>query len=386
MKNKLLAILIATLVLGGSAVAIFAVMQPSAEDILVQAIETSEAITDGHAIIELNATLPDEEISATAEIWGKLNVGPNGEPAVRIELLSASKEEAGGTVFVADGTQFWLWNPTANTVIVGTAADVAAMMEERMAEFDGMGEFDHEFDKESADEMEHPETPEDAVAKLLEYFTVEKAGSANIDGTAVSQLRLIPIAEQMPDEFRLTGGLLDIWLRSADSAPVAIEFSGNAAVAGKATATSLEINQGVDDSLFTFTIPAGAELINVKDIEMPDKAEMELADPEELGLLVPTQLPDGATLLDTMSMAGTAVQQYSLPDGNKFTVAQGTPNAAYTPDDVGETVTVRGIEAILFADGEDSRTLLTWTENETQFWVGGDLTPEQAVAIADSLE
>jgi len=30
--------------------------------------------------------------------------------------------------------------------------------------------------------------------------------------------------------------------------------------------------------------------------------------------------------------------------------------------------------------------LLTWTENDTQFWVGGDLTPEQAIIIADSLQ
>lgn len=386
MRNKLLAILIAFLVLGGTAVAIFAFIQPSAQEILVQSLETSQAITDGHAIVEVTASLPDEEVSGTAEIWGKLNAGPNGEPAVRIEVLSASKEEVGGTVFVADGTQFWLWNPTANKVLTGTAEDVAAKVEEAIARYGDEYDFDHDFDKGDHEEMDHPETSEEAVAKLLEYFTAEKAGTEDVNGTAAYHLRLIPIADKMPDEFRATGGLLDVWFRTEDSAPLAIELTGNSFVAGKATATQLEINQGVDDSVFTFTIPEGAEVVNVRDLELPEKPEVELVDPVEQGLLVPTDLPEGATLLETVNMAGTAVQQYSLPDGNSFTVAQGAPNDIFNPTGDSEAVTVNGVDATLFSDDDAARTLLTWTVGDTQFWVAGDVTPEQAVAIAESLE
>ncbi len=386
MKNKLLAILVAVLVLGGTAVAIFAFIQPSAEDILVQSLETSKAITDGHAIVEVTASLPDEEVSGTAEIWGKLNVGPNGEPAVRIEVLSASKEELGGTVFVADGNEFWVWNPTANKVLTGTAEDVAAKVEEAMTKYGDEFDFDHDFDKGDHEEMDHPETSEEAVAKLQEYFDIEKVGTEDVAETAAYHVRFIPIAEKMPDEFRATGGLFDGWFRTEDSAPLSIEFSGNSAVAGKATATQLEINQGVDDSVFTFTIPEGAEVVNVRDLELPEKPEAELVDPVAEGLLVPTDLPDGATLLETVNMAGTAVQHYSLPDGQSFTVAQGAPNDIFNPDGESEAVTVNGVDAFLFSDDGGTRTLLTWRVGDTQFWVAGDVTPEQALAVAESMK
>ncbi len=389
MKNKLLAILIAVLVLAGSTAAIFAVMQPSAEDILVQSLETTQAITDGHAIIDVNASLPDEEVSGTAEIWAKLNAGPNGEPAVRIEVLAASKAEAGGTVFVADGNTFWLWNPTANTVLTGTAEDIAVLAEEAMAKYEGdFEEFDHEFDKGEYEELadaDHPKTSEEAVAKLLEYVDVDKIGTENVDGTSAYHIRFIPKPEQMPDEFRATGGLLEGWFRTEDSAPLAIELVGNSFVEGKASASSLEINQGIDDSVFTFDIPEGAEVINVRDIDLPEKPEVEAVDPDEAGLLVPNSLPEGATLLETVSMAGTAVQQYSLPEGKGFTVSQGAPTDTFTPDKDGETVMINGVEATLFADEDGARTLLTWVANGTQIWIGGDVTPEQAVAIAESL-
>ena len=390
MKNKLFALIIAGVILAGSAVAIFAVMQPSAEDILIQSLDTTQAITDGHAVIEVNASMPDEEVSGTAEIWAKLNAGPNGEPAVRVEVLAASKAEAGGTVFVADGTQFWLWNPTANTVLTGTADDIAVLAEEAMAEYEGeFDAFGDEFDKgeyEDYEDMDHPETSEEAVAKLLEYFTADKVGTEDVAGVAAHHIRLIPIPEQMPDEFRATGGLLDLWFRAEDSAPLAIELSGNSFVEGKATASSVEINQGIDASVFTFDIPEGAEVINVRDLELPEKPEVEAVDPDEAGLLVPATLPEGATLLETVSMAGTAVQQYSLPEGKGFTVSQGAPTDTFTPDKDGETVTINGIEATLFADEDGARTLLTWVAGDTQIWIGGDVTPEQAVAIAESLE
>jgi hypothetical protein len=39
-----------------------------------------------------------------------LNVGPNGEPAFRLTVLSASEPRLAGLTAVSDGVQFWLYN------------------------------------------------------------------------------------------------------------------------------------------------------------------------------------------------------------------------------------------------------------------------------------
>ncbi len=49
-------------------------------------------------------------------------------------------------------------------------------------------------------------------------------------------------------------------------------------------------------------------------------------------------------------------------------------------------MTVRGVEGTLFSNDESSRSLLVWQEGELSFMVGGDVSPEQATAIAESLQ
>jgi len=382
-RTKIVAALLAVGILAVTTVALLAFIQPGAEDILTGALTTTQEITDGHAIVEFVGNMPDKDVSGTAEVWGKLNVGPNGEPAMRIEVLSASQPDMGGTVFVADGVQFWLWNPAKNTVLTGTLAELKEKMAERAADYDSEYDFDHEGQAADAD---HPETAEEAVAKLTEYFTVEKVGTEDVAGTPANKLRLIPIAEQMPEQIRAAGGLFYAWFRASDNAPLALEYTGSALGGGQATAVQLDLNQGVDDGQFSFIIPAGAEVINIADLEPPQAETLGEAEAAALGLLVPASLPEGASLLETVDMMGTAVQRYSLPDGQSFTIAQGAPNERFAPDGDSQTMTVRGVSATLYSDEANARTLLTWTEGETQFWIGGDLTPDEALALAESLE
>ncbi|MCA9917611.1 MAG: hypothetical protein KC445_06630, partial [Anaerolineales bacterium] len=77
-RKRLLSILLALVVLAGTAVAIGAFVIPTAEDLLVQSLETSQTITDGHAIIEVSVDIPDNAMSGTVEAWGRLDAGPNG--------------------------------------------------------------------------------------------------------------------------------------------------------------------------------------------------------------------------------------------------------------------------------------------------------------------
>ena len=390
-RRRFLSIFLALVVLAGTAVAIGAFVIPTAEDLLVQALETSQTITDGHAIVEVALDVPEQSMSGTVEAWGRLNVGPNGEPAFRVEVLTADEADLIGTVAVSDGSQFWLWNPTENTVLTGQFEALYARLAAEMVgaeEFAGQ-EFDRNFEGEhNFDEAAVPETPEEAVAKLMEYFTAERAGSDVVGDTAVNTVRLIPISEQMPEEVRAAGGLLNIWLRDGDSAPVGIEYVGSALGAGTARATFLELNQGVDDAVFTFTIPEGALVIDAAELELPDKNAFEEASAAEpdFALLAPTHLPAEATLRETTNVRGAIVERYSLPNGRSFTIAQGRTAVNLAPEEVGESVTVRNVAGTLYEDAENGRTLLNWTDGDIQYWIGGDLTSDEALAIAESLQ
>ena len=69
-------------------------------------------------------------------------------------------------------------------------------------------------------------------------------------------------------------------------------------------------------------------------------------------------------------------------------MAQGPPTDAFDMAPANaqmESVEVQGTAATLYSDAEKGRTLLTWSADGVQFWIGGDITPEQAVAVANSL-
>jgi outer membrane lipoprotein-sorting protein len=362
-----------------------AMIIPSAEELLTQSLETLETITNGHAVIEATVQLPDETFSGSVELWGKLDVGPNGEPAFAAKILTASKDGLVGITAVTDGFQFWLYDPGRNTVVIGQGADIGTLLAEKVAEYSGewdqLGNFD-------PDSMDHPETPAEAVTKLLEYFTAERDGQEEMAGSDAYRLQLIPIPDQMPDEIRVVGGFINLWLRSSDRLPLSIEYAQGAIGYGKIEATMAEINADMDESVFTFVIPDGAEVIEATELLAMLEAQEHTVEAVDFEPLTATDLPEAAVASEIRQLGGASIQHYSLPDGQSFTVAQGAGLPVDPPAEATstETVQVRGVEGVLFANDDNSRTLLAWSEGDMSFIIGGDLSPEQALAIAESLQ
>ena len=396
-NRRRLSLLVALVVLVGTSIAVAAFMIPSAEELLVLAMETSETITDGHAIAEFEVDTPEQDGTGTMEVWGKLDVGPNGEPGMRMEVLDASEPEMVGITAVTDGTQFWLYNPTENKVLTATFEEMMARAEEESEAIEENGDFDHESYKDDFDfegfpedfdpeSFEKPETPEEAVAMMLEYFTADRTGNADIGDSSAYTVRLVPIPEMMPDEVRAAGGFLNVWIRRNDTAFLGVEYAEGSLGYAKAVATTLELNDGIDNALFTFEIPEGAEVVNAAEMEFPEYEEFAPL-PEDYTALTPAELPAGAALDEELSIRGAVVQRYEFDNGGSFSVAQGPASAAPNSfgGDAGESVTIRGVEGVVFADAENGRSLLTWVENDVTFWIGGDLSSEQALAIAESL-
>ena len=374
---------------------------PDADELLARSIETLETIQDGHAVIEVTADIPADlleqmgndlpldSLNGTFEVWAKRGAGPNGEPAVRLEVLAAAQPELVGLTAVSDGTQFWLYDPGRNVVVVGQAEDMMAILAQRMAEHEGEWAGDEsrrdEFDPETAD---IPETPEAAVAKFLEYFTAERTGSDSLAGSDAYRLRLVPIPEQMPEEVRLAGGFVNVWLRTSDQLPVGVEYAEGSAGYGKIVATVAEINTGLDDAVFTFAIPEGAEIVQATELLAAMEAMHEASQGAEIEALIPTAVPDGAVAQEPAQVAGAVLQRFTLPEGKSFFVTQGKGFPIDAPEDATSTeaVTVRGVEGTLFTNDEGTRSLLTWQEGETTFLIGGDVSAEQALVIAESLQ
>ena len=357
-------------------------VRASADDMLYQSARLLSAATDGHAVLTFELNTPEQSGRGAVELWGMWNAGPNGELAFRLEVLESSLGKGAGMVAVSDGIQFWLWNPEENTVYTGTADEMSAKLAAHAGAFEG--EFaPGDFDPADYPEIDMPQTPEEAVDRMLEYFKAERAGTENVADTAANKLRLLPIAEKMPEALRANGGLLNFWLRASDAAPLGFEYTGGAVGYAKVMATRLDLNQGIDPATFTFSIPEGAEVVNVAELAPEPRALDEAAAASPL--LAPAALPDGARLLDVVEVRGAIVQRYVTADGGRFTIAQGPAGAADVPAEGATAVTVRGVEGLLFVEESGARVLLTWTAGDASYWIGGDLTSDAALAIAASL-
>lgn len=391
MKKQLRTVVIVLLavLLLATAGLVAATVIPSAEDLLISSAETLETVTSGSAEFSFLAQLPERTISGSFEAWGKLNAGPNGEPAVRLVVLTADESEHVGVTLISDGNQFWLYNPHLNTVVLGQAEELAPLLAERLAEYQTQyGDFwdlGVEFDPDSGD---HPQTPAEAVAELLQFFTAERNGSGQVGQYVADIVRLVPIAYQMPEEVRLAGGFVNLWLRSDDQLPLAAEYAESSLGYVKIEATGVEINQEIDDGTFTFDIPADATVLQATDLLAQLGPPSQSVDAAEAGALTPTELPAGASQVGSEQIAGTIVQSFTLPDGKSFVIAQGPEVPQDVPSEAAssEMVIVRGVEGTLHVNSDATRSLLIWQEEGDFFLIGGDLGPEQALAVAESLQ
>ena len=400
-RNRLFIALLALFLLAGSGMTLAAMVIPNAQTLLTQSLESLTDIGEGHLVAEFELDSLQQTASGSLEAWGKLNAGPDGEPAFRITILTASEPGLAGLTAVSDGSQFWLYHPAENKVVTGNWAD----LKEQAAAY--AADHDHDWDshdwdnREWADrwddweggfapdfeidweEIEFPETTEEAVAMLLDYFDASRTGTADIGDSRAHVIRLVPIADQMPAEIRAAGGYLNVWVRTSDSAPLGLEYEQGVPGSFRLAATTLSLNEALPDDIFTFVVPDGVKVIPFNELEMPDR-EKATAEFEPLTL---TTLPEGTVELETAVVRGATVTRYQL-DGAEFYLAQGPATAAADlfGGERGEALTVRDQAATLYQENEGDRLLLTWRENGVTLWLGGQLSLEQALALADALE
>jgi outer membrane lipoprotein-sorting protein len=366
----------------------FILMQPTAEEILTQTIDSMESIDSAHAIVDLRVDTPEKDASATVEVWGRQ--ADEGPGAFRMQVLDTSEIKAVDALVVSDGETVWVHSPQEEKVFVGTVEEAKIMLADMKSEYGDFykGDLDKsDFDKGEFDksDYEKPESSEQAVQKLLEYFTLNKLGTEEIDNQPAHLLELVPIPDQMPTEYAAVGGLFHLWIDQARNVPLALEYTGGSFGEASITFSDLDLNPELSDTLFTFEIPPDVELVSFADLTPQSLSLEEAAAAAEFEFLTPDETPQGATLVDVLDVRGTIVQRFTLPDGGSFTVAQGITDEVAKPPSESQIVEVRGVEGTLYVSEDGDKVLLSWSEGDLFYYIAGDLTPDQALTIAESL-
>lgn len=383
-RNKNLWIIVGGVLFIAVLISGFALMQPSAQDMLVNTLESAKTITDGHAIVAFEVDSLEKDASGKVEVWAyREEEKPGG---FRMEVLESSEAKAQGAVIVSDGETLWAYSPSENKVFVGTPEEARALMEENDFFAGRFGEMPQHLEGE----QEHPENAQEAVQQLEEYFNIGKSGTQTIAGETANQLKLEPIPDQMPAEYIAVGGFINLWISQENNLPLAFEFTGSSIGEVSITVLEYEINSGVDNALFTFTVPESAELVTFADLEPQSLTLAEAGELAEFQFLTPTETPTGATLVDILEVRGALVQRYTLLEGGSFTIAQGLIDQDFdqsgSPSSESQPIEVRGTTGYLLEAEDGSQVLLTWTEGSLFYSVAGDLSAEQALGVAESLQ
>jgi outer membrane lipoprotein-sorting protein len=340
-----------------------------------------DATQDLHATVALDFTTNEKSGNMLVEGWIEKTgeTDEEGKPVynMRAEVLEASEAEIEGSLLVSNGETFWAYNPEENTVLTGNKADMP--------------------ERPETDPAGATEAFQDMLERGLDAFEIEVVAEEEIAGQPTWKLELTPTTDT--EEQLQLDGLIDItmWVSQDEefALPLKMAVDGSDMGSGTLEVRSFELNSGLDDDLFTFDIPEGAEVVDAAELAeqmRPRTMTLDEAAAEvDFPLLSPTVLPGDAALVEVQVLGGETVIQNYVGSGVTFSVVQSS-------DDVGaereppigsevEQVTVRGQEAMLVTgNGAQQGSLLRWEEDGVRLVVAGTLSAEDALSVAESLE
>lgn len=343
--------------------------QPSAEEIVRRAQAAIENNQQGHSIVEAEINAQGERFHLVGEGW------MDGE-ARRATVLEASVPELVGTLMVTDGTTGWLYHPEADKVLTGNRAQIEAYLADS-----AQGEMPSQsLDINSLSEM---------VDELLRISDETLVGSESIAGLDAWHLSLVPNAEA-PAELSAAGGTVELWISKEYDLPLQLTYTGGALGEGRVTVREYDPKAALDAALFTFTPPAGVEVVEVATL-LPEK--MTLAEARQqapFALLSTPQDSAEAALVRVGRLGSNYVQHFEGTLGN-WSLTQGTERPASTGEGRsglpnGSFVTVRGQPGFLISDAERGSTMLAWQEKGITIVLSGNFSREVALKLAESLQ
>ena len=332
---------------------------PTAEEIVTKMKEVQASAEDAHAVVEFGVRAQAIEMTFTVEMWEK---NPN---KFRLEVLEDSEAEFAGVVSVTDGNQVWMYHPGENEVVTGQ-----------------VGEFGVD---EPLDPRQVIEEMQEMIDQVLDHSDVELDGEEDLDGVPTYRLVFTPKEGEesnLPVPLR---GDATLWVEQDRWVALQARFEGGSLGEGWMRVRSYEFDAGVPDERFQFEVPEDAIIRTVEDVQPTPMTLDEALAEAAFSLRVPSYVPEGTTLIDVFKADGAYVFRYDH-SAVSFTIVQGTSEiAGQFPAGETSEVPVQGEIGSLVTDGL-GHAFLSWTEDEVTTMIAGQVSQEEILKIANSLQ
>ena len=351
---------------------------PTADEIVDRMEAARAATNDAHAVVAINFSSPDQTGTIVVEGWMQKTgaSGPDGQPIsrVRAEVLEASQAGMAGTLLVSDGTTFWLYNPSENTVVTGEAGKLK--------------------DATAGSPIGAATALTDIVSQGLGAVELEVLGTEQIAGKNTWKVSVAPKAETS-SQLQLDGIIKGtLWVDEALALPLKLSVDASDLGQGSVEVRSIETNTGLSADLFSFTPPADAKIVQAAELaaQMEPKAATldEARTAVSFALREPGYLPTGLTLVEVRVIGTTTVILNYAGDGGSVSLVQSNEEvgrdreppagSAVSEVPIGEATGT----LITGVDGQGS--LLRWEQGGVRYVVAGTLSGDEAVKVAEGLE
>jgi len=351
---------------------------PTADEIVDRMEAARAATNDAHAVVAINFSSPDQTGTIVVEGWMQKTgeSGPDGQPIsrVRAEVLEASQAGMAGTLLVSDGTTFWLYNPSENTVVTGEAGKLK--------------------DATAGSPIGAATALTDIVSQGLDAVELEVLGTEQIAGKNTWKVSVAPKAETS-SQLQLDGIIKGtMWVDEALALPLKLSVDASDLGQGSVEVRSIETNSGLSADLFSFTPPADAKIVQAAELaaQMEPKAATldEARTAVSFALREPGYLPTGLTLVEVRVIGTTTVILNYAGDGGSVSLVQSNEEVGRDREPpAGSAVSevpIGDAKGTLITGGDGQGSLLRWEQGGVRYVVAGTLSGDEAVKVAEGLE
>src|SRR6266480_2851204 len=334
------------------------------QELLTKAGQILKTAKTLHAIFDIKTAGSVANGTVSTEVW---NVSPNKSRTV--VLQSTLRQFSTGSITVNNGKQVWQYDPVKKVVYTGqvsntTGTPVAGRDQTRFIMNIVQTVFTH------------------SNATLI-------SSSARVNGHNAYDIQVTSPATAQSSStgsgnFNYKG---DVFIDKASMLPVQVQLMIQGFGQVTLNLPKLVLDQPVDNSLFTFVPPAGAQVLPFPKTTTSDTGTLSLEQ---------AQLQAGYHLLSIPSSQGAyqlqGVDALGAPGNQIFTLNYAMGNITFAISEgkslanlpiSGQQVSVRGTTATLSTSGNS--LTLTWTEKGVGIQIAGNVSRDELVTIANLL-
>jgi outer membrane lipoprotein-sorting protein len=327
----------------------------TAEEIVSKMQEVLETTKDAHALVAVSLNAQGIRIEATAEVWEK------APDMIRAEVLQSTEQSFVGTVVVSNGDRAWAYEPQRNVVTAGSLEDVEMPLPQEILT-----------------------SLQDVIQAVLDVSDVTLVGEESITNREAYKLS-VRSKEGAAIQIFPGGGTATLWVDKEQWFVLRATYEAGAFGQGEMEIQSFELNPGLADSLFEFQVPDGATVIEASSQEPVPLTLDEAKASASFRLLIPSYVPEGATLVGVFQASESFVFRYNHSPEVAFTVIQGPELTGPPPLGESKGISVRGVDATGITDDVGGNTFLYWVEDGVTTTVAGHISLEEALKVAEGL-